>query len=61
MNGSVERSQVIDTQIQRGTVDRMDGWMDRQMDGGGETVVFEGDKNNNQHLSMNIQVDGKQD
>jgi len=31
------------------------------MDGGGETVVFEGDKNNNQHLSMNIQVDGKQD
>lgn len=29
MNGSVDRSEVRDTQIQRGTVDRMDGWMDR--------------------------------
>ena len=38
----------------------MDGWVD----GWGRReseFVFEGDENNNQHLSMNIQVDGKQD
>lgn len=41
-----------------------DGWIDGWVDGWGQReseFVFEGDENNSQHLSMNIQVEGRQD
>lgn len=38
----------------------MDGWVDG-WERRARQFVFEGDKNKNQHLSMNIQADGKQD